>query len=181
MASDFLYAVFFVNAALLIISSIGAVYSSRVMRGAIWLLLAMISTAVTFLTANSDLLFGLQISVYGGGISILILFAVTLIEQEYYIRDRNFLLISTLIIGLFAANVIFYILTGLPDEIVGNIGNRGADVGDGFALLKEHSFFIWDSLRHILPFLAMLMLGSLIASVKLVLRREEDEPEVALV
>jgi NADH:ubiquinone oxidoreductase subunit 6 (subunit J) len=174
---SFLELVFVINAAMVVFASIGCVISERVMRSVIYLILALVGVAVVFLLANSELLFGLQIIVYGGGIAILLLFAVTLIEQEYYVADKKFLAVSLLVIFLFAANVIIFVIVGgLPQEVAGNIGNRD----DQFVLITEFSSYMWRTLTHTMPFLSMLLLSALLGSVHLVLRKEEDEEEETL-
>lgn len=165
--------IFFATAAILLISALFAVTTEKVMRAVIYLILTLVSVAVIFLLANSELMFGIQLSVYGGGISILMLFAVTLVEQhEELIRwEKSYITFAGIIILLFAVDAIMLILGGLPEATANSLATRN----DGFQVVVEFSKYIWQHYDFVLPFISILLTGVMLGAVRLLLK---EQPEV---
>ena len=74
--------VFYSLAALIIVSSILAVTSKRMLRAATYLLFVMIGMAGLYLLLNYHFLAAVQLSVYAGGILILFIFAILLTSPK---------------------------------------------------------------------------------------------------
>lgn len=74
--------IFYALGAVIILSSILAVTTRRMMRAATYLLFVLLSTAGLYLMLNYHFLFAVQLSVYAGGILILFLFAILLTNQK---------------------------------------------------------------------------------------------------
>ena len=70
--------VFYILAAIIVISSILAVTSKRIFRAATYLLFVLIGTAGIYLMLNYHFLAAVQVSVYAGGVLILFIFAILL-------------------------------------------------------------------------------------------------------
>jgi len=70
--------VFYALGTLIIVSSILAVSSKRMLRAATYLLFVLLGTAGLYLMLNYHFLMGVQLSVYAGGILILFIFAILL-------------------------------------------------------------------------------------------------------
>ena len=71
---------FYVFAALALVSAVGVVTLRNPMYGAIALLTSFLAVAVLFLLRNAEFLAIVQIFVYGGGIMVLFLFVIMLIN-----------------------------------------------------------------------------------------------------
>lgn len=74
--------VFYCMAAVIVISSILAVTSRRMLRAATFLLIVLICTAGLYLLLNYHFLAVVQLSVYAGGILILFIFAILLTSAK---------------------------------------------------------------------------------------------------
>ncbi len=165
---------FIINAGFIVLSGLGVVFSERVMQSALWLIFSLVGVANVFLLANSEYLWVIQISVYGGGIAVLLLFAgrLTSNEEDHFVFDRNDFIYSFAIVVLMLANLLIYGLDSLPIS-EGNIYSTD----DGNLLLQEFFQNIWQTdqgLGIILPFIALLFLAALLASVKLAIKEEEE-------
>jgi NADH:ubiquinone oxidoreductase subunit 6 (subunit J) len=71
-------AVFYVVAALTVLGAIGVVAARNVVHSALFLILALLSVAAIFILLAAEFLAIAQVLVYGGGVTILILFAMML-------------------------------------------------------------------------------------------------------
>jgi NADH-quinone oxidoreductase subunit J len=99
---------FYVFAALALVSAIGVVTLRNPMYGAISLLTSFLSVAVLFLLRNAEFLAMVQIFVYGGGIMVLFLFVIMLINLHRLPELKKFgahtplvALLVVLMVGLF--------------------------------------------------------------------------------
>jgi NADH-quinone oxidoreductase subunit J len=70
--------VFYVVAALAIIGALGVVFSGDVVHAALFLVLALLMTAGVFVLLSAEFLGLVQILIYGGAVTILIIFALML-------------------------------------------------------------------------------------------------------
>jgi NADH-quinone oxidoreductase subunit J len=71
-------AVFYVIAAVTVMASIGVVFSRSIIHAALFLILALLSVAGIFVLMAADFLAIVQVLVYGGAVTILILFSMML-------------------------------------------------------------------------------------------------------
>jgi len=74
--------VFYCLAAVIVVSSILAVTSRRMLRAATYLLIVLVCTAGLYLMLNYHFLAVVQLSVYAGGILILFIFAILLTSSK---------------------------------------------------------------------------------------------------
>ncbi len=70
--------VFYVIAALAIAGALGVVFSGDVVHAALFLVLALLMTAGVFIVLSAEFLGLVQILIYGGAVTILIIFALML-------------------------------------------------------------------------------------------------------
>jgi len=68
-------------------SALGVILARRVLHAALWLLPALVGVAAFFALLGAHVLFAMQLLVYVGAITVLILFAVMLLEDQAA-RDR---------------------------------------------------------------------------------------------
>jgi NADH-quinone oxidoreductase subunit J len=76
------HSLFYILAAVIIVSAIFAVTSRRMLRAATFLLLVMIGIAGLYLLLNYHFLAGVQLAIYAGGILILFIFAILLTNPK---------------------------------------------------------------------------------------------------
>jgi NADH:ubiquinone oxidoreductase subunit 6 (chain J) len=70
--------IFYVLAIVIVVFSILSVTSRRILRSATYLLFVLLATAGLYLLMGYEFLFGVQISVYAGGIMVLYIFSILL-------------------------------------------------------------------------------------------------------
>ena len=99
---------FYVFAALAVVSALGVVTMRNPMYGAIALLTSFLCVAVLFLLRHAEFVAIVQIFVYGGGIMVLFLFVIMLINLHRLPEVRKFgghsplvLLLAVLLLGFF--------------------------------------------------------------------------------
>ncbi len=137
--------IFYISAAVMIVSSLMLALSRNIVHAATWLLGTLGSAALLYFLLAANLLAVVQIIVYAGGILILIVFGVMLTARNPYMRfqpKRGEVLMATLV-----ALVIFASIAGLslshawavlPDGAAGQPA-RIAPVRDiGVALLTDY-------------------------------------------
>jgi len=73
---------FFVFAAIAVVGALGVVALRNPMYGAVALLLTFLAIAVLFLLRHAEFLAVVQVFVYGGGIMVLFLFVIMLVNQH---------------------------------------------------------------------------------------------------
>ena len=72
--------VFYIVAAIAVIGGLGTVLSRDIVHSALFLVLALLMTAGVFVLLSSEFLALVQILVYGGGITILVIFALMITQ-----------------------------------------------------------------------------------------------------
>ena len=99
---------FYVFAALAVVSALGVVTMRNPMYGAIALLTSFLSVAVLFLLRHAEFVAIVQIFIYGGGIMVLFLFVIMLINLHRLPELKKFgahtplvALLVVLMVGLF--------------------------------------------------------------------------------
>ncbi len=164
---------FVINALFIVFSGLGVLFAKRVMQSALSLIFTLVGVANVFLLVNSEYLWVIQVSVYGGGIAVLLLFAgrLTSNEEDHFSFDRSDFLISFLFVLLILANLFVFISKSIPSQR-GNIYTTD----NGQLLLRQFFTNIWQAnqgLGVILPFIALMFLAALLASVKLAIKEDE--------
>lgn len=75
-------AVFYLVAAVIVISGLGVVISKNIVHSALLLVLAFLGIAACFFELQAGFLALMQILIYGGAVSVLLVFAIMLVMQE---------------------------------------------------------------------------------------------------
>ena len=176
----------FISATLMILFCLYMTWTvPKTMQAAYWLILFLVGISVLFLLANSEVMFAFQISIYGGGISVLLLFAALLAQHDDYIfvGDSFFgkltgilpQLVAFLLLGL--NMVVIPVAAILSAEYSTTNSQLGANraLQDGFVDTVGFASQLWSKYALVIPFLAMLLLTALLGSVKLVIREWELE------
>ena len=144
---------FYVFAALAVVSALGVVTMRNPMYGAIALLCSFLCVAVLFLLRHAEFLAIVQIFVYGGGIMVLFLFVIMLINLHRLPEVRKFTGQSPAVILLALALLGFFVWFFLQADFGPGFTRpemfttvEGQDLGNSQAV--AWSLFT----RHLLPF-----------------------------
>jgi NADH-quinone oxidoreductase subunit J len=81
---------FFILSVLALVSGILVITSRNVVHSVIWLIVSLFSVAGIFLLLQAEFLFAVQIILYVGGIMVLFLFAVMLVNVEASLKEARF-------------------------------------------------------------------------------------------
>lgn len=81
---------FYVLAALILVSSVMTITRRNVVYSAVWLISTLIGVAGIFLLQGAEFLAGVQIIVYIGGIMVLFLFVIMLVPVQEESEERRF-------------------------------------------------------------------------------------------
>src|SRR5215216_5223669 len=151
--------VFYIVAAIAVIGGLGTVLSRDIVHSALFLVLALLMTAAVFVLLSAEFLALVQILVYGGGITILVIFAI-MITQLRSVRQtldgpqRPFAFVVAVALG---------VLLGETDRVtVVSTESLGSSLFREFAVPFEIASFV--------------LLAALIGAV--VLARTDDEGEI---
>ena len=170
---------FYVFAALAVVSAIGVVSMRNPMYGAIFLLTTFLSVAVLFLLRHAEFLAMVQIFVYGGGIMVLFLFVIMLINlhrlPEIKLFGRTSPLAAVLAVILLVFFGWFFLQTRFgpanpsPEKLVSFV-----DAQQQVQQLGNSQAVAWDLYtQHLLPFeiasifLLIAMIGAVVLGRRL--------------
>jgi NADH-quinone oxidoreductase subunit J len=161
--------VFYIVAAIAVIGGLGTVLSRDIVHSALFLVLALLMTAAVFVLLSSEFLALVQILVYGGGITILVIFAI-MITQLRSVRQtldgpqRPFAFVVAVALGVLLGVMAFRTdWIGETDRVtVVSTESLGSSLFREFAVPFEIASFV--------------LLAALIGAV--VLARTDDEGEI---
>ncbi|MDU8884981.1 NADH-quinone oxidoreductase subunit J [Yeosuana sp. MJ-SS3] len=153
---------FYIIALSMIIFAIAAVSSRRMLRSVIYLLFVLVGIAGIFFLIDYNFLAAIQLTVYAGGIIILIIFSVLLVHHielklEMAKPFRQFL---TAIVCLIGIGIILTTIYSHQFEVVeNNISTTTAQIGS--------KLLSYDSGGFILPFevISVVLLAAMIGGI----------------
>jgi len=154
--------IFYLVALMMIVSAIASVSSRKMLRSVIYLLFVLIGIAGIFFLIDYNFLAAIQLTVYAGGIIVLIIFSVLLvhhIDMELEIAKPSKQIVTALAciigLGIFLTTIYSYNF----NEIENTITTTTADVGS--ALLS------YGSGGFILPFevISVLLLAAMVGAI----------------
>jgi len=140
---------FFLLAALILVFSIMAITSRRILRAAVYLLTVLVATAGLYFWLNYEFLAAVQITLYAGGIVVLIIFSILLTSHisEKFERPALSNLITGALTGIVGSGLAIWSIIKFPfqastepalDVNMNEIGRQLLGTGaNGFALPFE--------------------------------------------
>ena len=154
--------IFYALAAVMIVFSIASVSSRKMLRSVIYLAFVLISIAGLFFLIDYNLLAAIQLTVYAGGIIVLIIFSVLLVHHiEMRLEMASMAKrITTAVLCLIGIAVFLYTIYGYDFQVVENTNTiTTADVGERLLSFEEGGF--------ILPFevISVLLLAAMIGAI----------------
>lgn len=165
---DFHPVYFSLIAVWILVTGVGVVASRRVVRAAVFMVLCFLGVAFAFALMHSALLAVIQILIYVGAISVVIIFGIMLTEQhqggyqEFFTRQS----IVAAPIAVAAAIIVSVVL--LSTDLL-HAGTRALNPG-----VEQMSALLFN--RYVFPFelVSLVLLAALIGAI--VLARKEDGP-----
>jgi NADH-quinone oxidoreductase subunit J len=164
-------AVFALFAVLAVVSALLVVVQKNVMHSVLYLAFTVFATAGVFFTLQAEYLGAIQILVYGGGIVVLYIFVIIIVNLKEIVPERRRLLPKLFLVGvpvLLCVEVVTLILrTGFPaaPAVAGETG------------MTELAEMLLSS--YLLPFEAasVLLLAVLVGAIVVARRRHIDDPD----
>jgi NADH-quinone oxidoreductase subunit J len=158
----------------LTVSSIAVVFSKRLLRSAIFLALSLLLTAFFYISFGAELLAGIQILLYTGGVITLIIFVILLtegIEMKKLEETHRSIVPALLASSLFFFMLVYY--TWTSPKVRSLAASTPSSKFNVSKLLSESLFQEW-----VLPFevLSLLLLAAIVGALVLA-RRERKEGE----
>ena len=168
---------FFILAGMILIFSVMTVTSRRILRAAVYLLFVLISTAGLYFMLNYNFLAAVQLTVYAGGIVVLIIFSILLtshISERAVVTGRKQNLLSALAV---VAGATLTLLTIFKFNFVASpepaAGSTVKDVGTALVSYGNNGFALPFEVISILLLAAMV--GAIIVARKEKLKGEENK------
>ena len=153
---------FYFFALIIVATALGAVTSRKMLRSVIYLLFTLISIAAIYFMMDYNFLGAVQLTVYAGGIVVLIIFSVFLIhhiELELSMAKAGRKIWAGLLCTLGAAGVLTVLYGQSFQESTGPATTTTAQIGDALLNTGAHGF--------ILPFevISVLLLATMIGGI----------------
>ncbi|MBX2942565.1 MAG: NADH-quinone oxidoreductase subunit J [Cyclobacteriaceae bacterium] len=164
--------IFYTFAAIMIVFSFLAVTSQKILRAAVYLLFALGGTAGIYFMVNYFFLAAVQLTVYAGGIVVLIIFSILLtshIEEKMQKADA-WKIILTAIVGLGGVVLSLFVITNHVFIPQANTGVEANMTTIGEKLLG------YGAGGYVLPFevISVLLLAAMIGAI-VVAKRNKPE------
>ena len=165
--------IFYIISVILIVFSVLTVTTNKILRAAVYLLFTLVATAAFYFMMEYEFLAAVQLTVYAGGIVVLIIFSILLTHQINMNLEKSDKLkkISSALIVLLGAIIVIFTISkytfipgsGVEDAVdtsVNAIGKQLLSYGEG---------------GYILPFevISILLLAAMIAAI--IIAKKEKE------
>jgi NADH-quinone oxidoreductase subunit J len=162
----YIFAVLVLGGAILTITRRNAVHS------AISLIVSLLGVAGLYLLQKAEFLFAVQIVLYIGGIMLLFLFVIMLVNLDQAAKERQFnkqWLIGLVAAGLAGAQIGWFVYKGKDAFAIATTAMPGASAGEGNTEAIARTLFS----EYLLPFelVSVLLLVAVVGSVVMAKKR----------
>jgi NADH-quinone oxidoreductase subunit J len=164
-------AVFALFGILAVVAALLVVIQKNAMHSVLYLAFTVLATAGVFFALQAEYLGAIQILVYGGGIVVLYIFVIVIVNLKEIVPEQRKLIPKIFLVGvpvLLCAEVVTLVLrTGFP----------AASPLEGEAGFKEMAEMLFSS--YLFPFEAasVLLLAVLVGAIVVARRRHIDDPD----
>jgi NADH-quinone oxidoreductase subunit J len=170
---------FYILAGMILVFSVLTVTSRRILRAAVYLLFVLISTSGLYFMLNYNFLAAVQLTVYAGGIVVLIIFSILLtshISERAVVSSWKQNLLSALAAVAGATLVLITVLrySFVPDTAPAG-GSTVKDVGTALVSYGENGYALPFEVISILLLAAMV--GAIIVARKEKIRIDKAQVE----
>ncbi|MGB7784833.1 MAG: NADH-quinone oxidoreductase subunit J [Salinimicrobium sp.] len=154
--------IFYILAVIMVASAIASVTSRKMLRSVVYLLFSLVGVAGFYFLIDYNFLAAIQLTVYAGGIVVLIIFSVLLIHHiEMQLEDsKPKRKIFTAFVCLLGLSVFLATIYSHPFEVAGkSLTTTTAQIGTALLSLEKGGF--------ILPFevISVLLLAAMIGAI----------------
>ncbi len=162
----YVFAVMTLGGALLTITRRSAMHS------AISLIVSLLGVAGLYLMQQAEFLFAVQIVLYVGGIMVLFLFVIMLVNLDQAAKERQFnrqWLVSVVAVGAVGAEIAYFLYRGASTFRIADVAAVAAPPGMGNTEMIADSLFS----EYLLPFeiASILLLVAVVGSVLMAKKR----------
>jgi NADH-quinone oxidoreductase subunit J len=112
-----LEAAFWIMAVVMVAAALGVLFIRNVFRAALALILCFIAVAGVYITLSADFLAAVQILVYVGAISVLIILAIMMTRDVQKGNPVNKLAIPAAVVAAALLGILIYVVTSAPWNI----------------------------------------------------------------
>jgi len=163
--------IFYIISVIILVFSVLTVTTTKILRAAVYLLFTLVATAAFYFMMEYNFLAAVQLTVYAGGIVVLIIFSILLTHQINMDLEKSNILkkISSVLTVLLGSIIVIFTISKYTfnpssevgmDTSVNSIGRQLLSYGEG---------------GYILPFevISILLLASMIAAIIIAKKSEE--------
>lgn len=156
---------FWIMAVIVVAAALAVVFLRNVFRAALALVLCFITVAGLYVTLSADFLAAIQILVYVGAISVLIILAVMMTRDVHKGSPSNKMKLPAFIVAIAVLGIMIYTVTGTAWKVAAEDPLTPTTGPLAFKLFSESGY--------ILPVViaAMLIMGAIIGAI--VIAREK--------
>jgi len=168
--------IFFTFAAIALVGAVLVVTSKNTIHSAIWLITTLLATAGIYLQLRAELLFAVQVILYVGGIMVLFIFVIMLVNLDVSLRQIQFNRQTTvaLVLALALGGLLPVMHYFLHDQVWLPATQTARPVAAGVAA-QGNTEMVGDVLfaRYMVPFevASVLLLVAMIGAVVMAKRR----------
>ena len=156
---------FWIMAVVVVIAALGVIFLRNVFRAALSLILCFITVAGLYLTLSADFLAAVQILVYVGAISVLIILAIMMTRDVQQGSPANRMKIPAFIVAVVLLGIMVFTVTNTSWQISGESPLTPTTVPLAVKLFSENGFILPVEIA------AMLLLAAILGAI--VIAREK--------
>jgi len=147
---------FWIMAVVAVLSAIGVVFLRNVFRAALALVLCFITVAGLYLTLSADFLAAVQILVYVGAISVLIILAIMMTREVQQGSPSNRMKLPAFIVAVILLGIMIYTVTSTSWKIAGEAPLSPTTAPLAVKLFSESGFILPVEIAAVLLLAAIL-------------------------
>ena len=155
--------IFYILSFIILVSSVLSVTTNKILRAAVYLLFALVGTAAFYFMMNYDFLAAVQLTVYAGGIVVLIIFSILLTHQINTNLEKSSLIkkLSAAIVGVLGSTLVILIINNAEFLVRSNSSADTSVKAIGKQLLS------YTENGYVLPFevISILLLAAMIGAI----------------
>ncbi len=151
-----LVAAFWIMAVVAVLSAMGVIFLRNVFRAALALVLCFITVAGLYITLSADFLAAVQILVYVGAISVLIILAIMMTREVQQGSPSNRMKLPAFIVAVILLGIMVYTVTSTSWKIAGEAPLSPTTAPLALKLFSEGGFILPVEIAAVLLLAAIL-------------------------
>jgi NADH-quinone oxidoreductase subunit J len=151
-----LVAAFWIMAVVAVLSAMGVIFLRNVFRAALALVLCFITVAGLYITLSADFLAAVQILVYVGAISVLIILAIMMTREVQQGSPSNRMKLPAFLVAVILLGIMVYTVTSTSWRIAGEAPLSPTTASLALKLFSESGFILPVEIAAVLLLAAIL-------------------------